>query len=338
VASLCGIGFNMLQPRPLLAPAAWGVFFVCCHLYHIQVLLREKRSIVLDEREQEAYEKAFMLHGFTPQQFLDIFEKCVPRCGSIWHRYDEGQYIAVPGDRHMNVHHLLEGEVVIISQSGDRFKTVVPGKGAWLGELYDPKGGVYDGTAEDGHVEEHVCTTVDCLAHNVSWRCVAPQCRTMAISKSKFHRLVKGNPRLESAANRALVNDLWGKIHSSSKELRTITYQAILEMALVDGILLESERRILVRFREKHSIPQADHNSYVSALGWSLEEYDTGFKEVPQCGNKRLRSGLLHALSLLDGCDVPRPPDKSPSRLSDFKSINVTHDHTPQPRDSLPPR
>jgi hypothetical protein len=31
-ASCCGIAYNLLQPTPLWAPAAWGAFFISCHL------------------------------------------------------------------------------------------------------------------------------------------------------------------------------------------------------------------------------------------------------------------------------------------------------------------
>lgn len=32
-ASFCGIAYNLLQPTPLWAPAAWGAFFISCHLH-----------------------------------------------------------------------------------------------------------------------------------------------------------------------------------------------------------------------------------------------------------------------------------------------------------------
>ena len=31
-ASLFGIAYNLLQPVPLWAPAAWGAFFISCHV------------------------------------------------------------------------------------------------------------------------------------------------------------------------------------------------------------------------------------------------------------------------------------------------------------------
>ena len=34
-ASLCGIVFNLVQPKPLFAPAAWGCFFVCGHTVQV---------------------------------------------------------------------------------------------------------------------------------------------------------------------------------------------------------------------------------------------------------------------------------------------------------------
>ena len=88
-ASCFGMAYNLLQPKPLIAPAAWGAFFVCCHAYQISVLLREQQETHLPgdrnphtlarfhmngrthahtRGRKLVYDQAFAPHGFTRRQ------------------------------------------------------------------------------------------------------------------------------------------------------------------------------------------------------------------------------------------------------------------------------
>merc|ERR1719492_70866 len=134
MASFCGIGFNMLQPRPLIAPACWGVFFICCHVFQISILWRERRHISLSEDEELAYESAFLRYGFTPRQFIDVINSCQVRFKS----FSTDATIHRKGDDMETIDCLLEGEVQIISTTGDPMGKTKPGKGGWLGEFFDP--------------------------------------------------------------------------------------------------------------------------------------------------------------------------------------------------------
>ena len=71
-ASASGIVYNLLQPRPLWAPACWGTFFIVGHGVQIYRLLMAKQAVSLNDDEHELYERAFLPFGLTPRQFAEL--------------------------------------------------------------------------------------------------------------------------------------------------------------------------------------------------------------------------------------------------------------------------
>ena len=134
-ATACGITFNLLQPRPLWVPAAWGFVFIFSHGYQIYTLLKERQHILLTPQEQEAYAKAFMPYNFTPRQFVDIMRKSSSR----WCSFKRGEWIQKQGDASPEIHYVMQGEVVVTDTDDDDdgqhiLLKVEPGRGGWLGK------------------------------------------------------------------------------------------------------------------------------------------------------------------------------------------------------------
>ena len=240
-----------------MAPALWGTFFIGCHLWQITTLLREQQPIVLNPDQELAYEKAFCSYGFTPRQFLDILESA---CG-VWRTYADGDWIQREGDEMDKLHCVLEGEAMLVRNGCDAI-AMRPGKGGWLGEFHDPN--------QPADYWEHKHPAI------VSWRCASERCRTLALSRRALHQTLSTNPRLAAAANRAEIADLWGKLHSAGPQHRVKAYRSMLEVALSDGQVTASERRLLETFRERHAIADKDHEEGLRAAGWSVDEYARG--------------------------------------------------------------
>ena len=259
-ASVMGIAYNLLQPKPLVAPALWGCFFISCHMWQIASLLRERASINLNTDEELAYVKAFVSSGFTPRQFLDILQ-----CTSgAWCNFTKGAYVQKHGEEMQQLHCALEGEFELISPTGHVIRTVQPGKGGWLGEFYDPN-------QEKGYWERpHPAL--------VSWRCGSKRCRTLALERRALHDTLSSNPRLAHAAQRAEVADLWGKLKTARPQVLRSAYRSLLEVALSDGVLDQSERQLLGNFRTTNAISQEEHDWALEALGWSADDYARGNK------------------------------------------------------------
>ena len=71
VASLFGMFFNYTVPaEPMWLPIGWNGLFVLVNIYHISVLLYEKRPVQMDDKNTELYNTLFK--DMTPVEYLKI--------------------------------------------------------------------------------------------------------------------------------------------------------------------------------------------------------------------------------------------------------------------------
>lgn len=257
-ASCFGMAYNLLQPKPLIAPACWGAFFICCHAYQISILLREQQETHLATDRKLVYDQAFASYGFTRRQFVDILDSCG---AERWHSWKRGDYIQRKGEPMVDVHYVCEGQVAQISSTGDTMSRYRPGKGGWLGEFFDSN-------LDEWRAQEHKLP--------ISYQCAADTCRTMSLCREPLHLAMKANPRLSQAAMRAEVADLWGKLHRSTPEFRVQTYRAMLAVATSDGVITSGERQMLLDFKMRHEIADDAHNQMLQELGWSVQQFNSG--------------------------------------------------------------
>lgn len=283
ISTACGISYNLLQPRPLLPPALWGAAFLSLHLYMIAMLLRERQHLSLSKDAEEVYEKAFLPYGFTHRQFLDILEDLQPR----WCDWRSGCFVVRRGSDMDDLHYLVEGEVDTISCTDDSIHKIRSGKGGWLGEFFDPN--MKEGYWEQPH------------KWPVSWKCIVERCRTVAFPRKALHDKLKDNPRFAQAATKAAISDLWGKFHQTIRDLRPSTYRYMLQVALSDGTLNASEKKLLEEFKERHGISLDLHKELLEELGWTEDEFAVGHKSQPESS---------------------RPGSSFRSRLRDFRGIS----------------
>mmetsp|Transcript_28574 Transcript_28574/g.51935 ORF Transcript_28574/g.51935 Transcript_28574/m.51935 type:complete len:353 (-) Transcript_28574:170-1228(-) len=278
VSTCCGMAYNLTQPTPLWAPAAWGIVFLGMHLRQIHMLLKENEKLVLSTDEEALYEKAFMMFGCSPRHFKDLL--C--EVGARWCTWDKNTLVQKQGDSMEEINYLVEGTVLIISASGDPMHTVQGGKGGWLGEMYDPN------QSEDYWDKPHNWP--------VSFKCMSDQCRTVAFTRRALHEAFRGSPKLEQAATRAQISDLWGKLHGSLPDHRRNAYEGMLQVALSDGYLDPAERRMLEEYRQRHKITEKEHQEFLAKHGWSVDDFTRGHQAtVRRLTRFRSFSGLASA-------------------------------------------
>ena len=71
LASLFSVLYNFYIPiEPMWLPIGWNIVFVVVNLYHIAVIIYEKRPVQMSPKEKELYETMF--RGLTPVEFLKI--------------------------------------------------------------------------------------------------------------------------------------------------------------------------------------------------------------------------------------------------------------------------
>eukprot|EP00326_Haptolina_ericina_P035879 CAMPEP_0181244848 /NCGR_PEP_ID=MMETSP1096-20121128/43091_1 /TAXON_ID=156174 ORGANISM="Chrysochromulina ericina, Strain CCMP281" /NCGR_SAMPLE_ID=MMETSP1096 /ASSEMBLY_ACC=CAM_ASM_000453 /LENGTH=171 /DNA_ID=CAMNT_0023341449 /DNA_START=1 /DNA_END=516 /DNA_ORIENTATION=+ len=124
-------------------------------------------------------------------------------------------------------------------------ETLRPGKGGWLGELWDPN-------------EEP--TYWDQPHH---WRTgfyAKEDCRVVAFDRKRLHDFIARSPHMRDAAEAAEIADLWGKLRNSFSQGTRNTYHGMWDMALADGALSERERVLLDKFAQQNprDLPERD--------------------------------------------------------------------------------
>jgi len=86
VASLFGMFFNYTVPtEPLWLPIGWNAIFVMVNIYHISVLLYEKRPVQMDDKNTELYNTLFK--DMTPVEYLKISK------AACWKTYQSGDVL-----------------------------------------------------------------------------------------------------------------------------------------------------------------------------------------------------------------------------------------------------
>tara|TARA_R110002012_G_scaffold307835_1_gene513595 strand:- start:514 stop:1167 length:654 start_codon:yes stop_codon:yes gene_type:complete len=71
VASLFSVLYNFYIPaEPMWIAIGWNIIFILLNLYHVSVIIYEKRPVDMTDKEKELYETMFK--GLTPVEFLKI--------------------------------------------------------------------------------------------------------------------------------------------------------------------------------------------------------------------------------------------------------------------------
>jgi len=125
VASLFGMFFNYTVPvEPMWLPIGWNGLFVLVNLYHISVLLYEKRPINMDDKNTELYETLFK--ELTPVEYLKISK------AAQWQHYE-------PDDVVIRQLHLVPDLILIyngtIDVMVDKNKVAELRDGQFVGEM-----------------------------------------------------------------------------------------------------------------------------------------------------------------------------------------------------------
>ena len=73
LASVFSIFYNyFIPPEPMMIAVFWNGVFIITNLYHIAVIIYEKRPVKMSPKEKELYETMF--RGLSPVEFLKIIK------------------------------------------------------------------------------------------------------------------------------------------------------------------------------------------------------------------------------------------------------------------------
>ena len=93
LASSFSVFYNWVIPaEPMWLAINWNIIFVAVNLYHIAVIIYEKRPVHMSPKHKELYETMFK--GMTPVEFLKITKI------ADWTHFKSGEFVT---QQHHNV-------------------------------------------------------------------------------------------------------------------------------------------------------------------------------------------------------------------------------------------
>jgi|TARA_R110001592_G_scaffold136055_2_gene352852 hypothetical protein len=104
VASLFSVFYNWVIPvEPMWIPIGWNFVFVLLNLYHIAIIVYEKRPVDMSPKHKELYETMFK--NMTPVEFLKITKI------ADWIQFKSGELITQKGHTVSTLNLIYNGTV-----------------------------------------------------------------------------------------------------------------------------------------------------------------------------------------------------------------------------------
>ena len=125
LASLFSVLYNWVIPvEPMWIPIGWNFVFVALNLYHIAIIVYEKRPVHMSPKHKELYETMFK--NMTPVEFLKITKL------ADWIHFKAGELITQKGHAVPTLNLIYNGTVDVVVEN----KTVAELKdGQFVGEM-----------------------------------------------------------------------------------------------------------------------------------------------------------------------------------------------------------
>lgn len=237
-ASICGIAFNLLQPLPLITPAAWGCFFIAGHSIQIYFLIRDKLSITMSQDLNQVYEDAFFGYGFTPRQFIDLCNFC----NYSFQTFKKGENIVTEGSDMPYLHWLYQGKLAVKTKKfGDLGVVDEKTETKWLGEFFDPN--------RDPNYWKNPHSWI------VTYFCLE-DCKVLRLNRKKLDIFLNQNDNFKEKASKVVIKDIWGKLRNVRKSDVLKSYTEMLNIALLtdEAALSEKVKDYLLQYAANNKI------------------------------------------------------------------------------------
>ena len=184
LASLFSVFYNYLIPlEPMWLAINWNFIFIAVNLYHIAVILYEKREVKMDDKNQELYDTLFK--EMTPVEYLKISR------AAKWELVKSGQRIITQGMPVPDLYLIYNGTVDVIV---DNEQIAELKDGEFVGEM--------------SFLTEKVATATCKVKYDA-------QC--LVWKQKEFKELLKRNPSLYFTIQSVLSSQVSDKLVKSSK-------------------------------------------------------------------------------------------------------------------------
>tara|TARA_X000001036_G_C20547298_1_gene752839 strand:- start:211 stop:864 length:654 start_codon:yes stop_codon:yes gene_type:complete len=185
LASLFSVFYNYFIPvEPMWLAINWNIVFVLVNIYHIAIIIYEKRPVHMDDKNNELYETLFK--ELTPVEYLKISK------AAIWKTFKSGEVIT-------RQEHLVPDLVLIyngtIDVSVGGKKVAVLKDGQFVGEM--------------SFLTEKSATATCIVKH---------EAECLVWKQREFKELLKRNPSLYFSLQTLLSAQVSSNLVSSSKK------------------------------------------------------------------------------------------------------------------------
>ena len=184
-ASLFSVFYNYTIPiEPMWLAINWNFIFIAVNLYHIAIILYEKREVKMDDKNQELYDTLFS--EMTPVEYLKISR------AAKWEMVKAGQRIITQGMPVPDLYLIYNGTVDVLVDNG---------------QIAQLKDGEFVG--EMSFLTEKVATATCKVKYDA-------QC--LVWKQREFKELLKRNPSLYFTIQSVLSAQVSDKLVISSKK------------------------------------------------------------------------------------------------------------------------
>jgi len=184
-ASLFSVFYNYVIPiEPMWLAINWNFIFIAVNIYHIAIILYEKREVKMDDKNQELYDTLFS--EMTPVEYLKISR------AAKWELVKSGQKIITQGMPVPDLYLIYNGTVDVVV---DKEQIAELKDGEFVGEM--------------SFLTEKVATATCKVKYDA-------QC--LVWKQREFKELLKRNPSLYFTIQSVLSAQVSDKLVSSTKK------------------------------------------------------------------------------------------------------------------------
>ena len=185
LASLFSVLYNFYIPiEPMWLAINWNIVFVLVNVYHIAVLIYEKRPVHMDDKNNELYETLFK--NLTPVEYLKISK------AAIWKTFKAGEFITKQTRPVPDLVLIYNGTVSVMV---DGTNVAQLKDGQFIGEM--------------SFITEKAATATCVVKH---------PCECLVWKQREFKELLKRNPSLYFTLQTLLSAQVSDNLVSSSKK------------------------------------------------------------------------------------------------------------------------
>jgi len=185
IASLFSVFYNYIIPlEPMWLAINWNFIFIAVNIYHIAIILYEKREVKMDDKNQELYDTLFS--EMTPVEYLKISR------AAKWEMVKAGQRIITQGMPVPDLYLIYNGTVDVVV---DKEQIAELKDGEFVGEM--------------SFLTEKVATATCKVKYDA-------QC--LVWKQREFKELLKRNPSLYFTIQSVLSAQVSDKLVISSKK------------------------------------------------------------------------------------------------------------------------